>query len=553
MDKKTDISTCSWHRYAVDVDEGRIVASKANINACRRYLSDLKRDDIYFDLPKVNRAIRFITMLRHFKGKSAGEPFLLRPFQEFIVANLLGWYRTETGDRRFTSAYLEMARKSGKTALIAALAMYFFIADGEAGAEIDIAANNFEQANICFEFIEAFSRQLDPKGNSLKRYRTSVRLESNNSKVNVFSADAKGKDGFNASVGIIDEYHSAPNTGMRDVIKSSMGMRRNPILLTITSAGFDKTLPCYRLRTACLEILSGIKEDDSLFAMVFSLDEGDDWQDPAVWAKSNPNLGTTVSEKYLREQIQSAINNPEEESGVRTKNLGEWLSTHDIWIPEHYIRDCTETVNLEDYPEESCWIGADLGAVSDMTALTLLIRPEESERIIFKTIYYLPESSLTESPNKDRYLLWKRQGLLRITPGNVTDYDYITRDLLDINEKLLIRGVYYDQWNSTSWATQCTSEGLPMEPYSQSIGNFNRPTKEFERLCRARKIIIDNNEITRWMFANVSLKTDHNGNSKPNKGIGKDKKIDGVISMLTALGGFLSDNGAGPSITAIED
>lgn len=544
-----DMTDSAYYRYALDVAEGRMVACLFVRQACGRFLADFERDDLEFRPERVAKAVRFISMLKHFKGKNAGQPFVLEPFQEFIVANLVGWYWKESGDRRYTNAYIEMARKGGKTALIAALAMYYFISDGEAGAEIDIAANNLEQAKICFEFIQKYCRQLDPKGKALKVLRSSVELGANSSKVNVFSSDDKGKDGFNASVGIIDEYHSAPNTRMRDVIKSSMGMRRNPMLLTITSAGFDKTLPCYKLRTTCAEVLQGLKTDDSMFCIIFTLDDDDDWRDPSVWKKSNPNLGTTVSEKYLKEQVQSAVNNPTEELSVRTKNLGQWLSSVSIWIPERHILSSSRPVDIGKYPDEICWVGVDLGSVSDMTAVSLMVK--DGDTYVFKTYYYLPESALEESPNRDLYRIWKRLGLLNVTPGNVTDYQYITNDLVKAQETLTIRNVFYDPYNATSWATQCTDLGMPLEPYSQSIGNFNRPTKEFERLCLSGKVVIDDNEITRWMFANVELKMDHNGNCKPNKGAGREKKIDGVIAMLSALGGQLPESNIEPSIFVI--
>lgn len=538
MASKACITQEPYYRYAIGVAEGRITACLYVRQACRRFLSDLERPELVFYPEKAAHGIDFIGALKHFKGKASGRPFELEPFQAFIVANLLGWYWKETGDRRFTSAYIEMARKGGKTALIAALAMYYFIADGEAGAEIDIAANNLEQANICFDFIQEYSRQLDSKGKYLKVFRKSVRLDSTSSKVYVFSSDDKGKDGFNASVGIIDEYHSAQNTRMRDVIKSSMGMRSNPMLLTITSAGFDKTLPCYKLRTTCTEILAGLKTDDSMFCMIFGLDEGDDWRDPQVWVKSNPNLGKTVTEKYLREQVQSAINNPTEELSVRTKNLGEWLSSVDIWIPDRRIIGCTRKVELSEYSSRECWVGVDLGSVSDMTAVSAMIFDDEGLPV-FKTWYYLPEEALTTSPNRDKYREWKRAGLIKLTPGNVTDYQWITNDLVELSRIHYVAGVFYDPYNATSWATQCTELGLPLEPYSQNIGNFNRPTKEFERLCLGSRLVIDDNEITRWMFGNVELKMDHNGNAKPNKGISRERKIDGVIAMLSALGGQL--------------
>lgn len=541
----------NYYRYAREVEEGKIVACKPVRQACHRFLIDLKRQDLEFRERKADRGISFISRLKHFTGKASGKNFVLEPFQSFIVANLLGWYWRESGDRRFTSAYIEMARKGGKTALIAALAMYYFLGDGEDAAEIDIAANSYEQAKICFRFIQQYSRQLDRKGKELKVTRASVEMESNASFVNVFSSDDKGKDGFNASVGIIDEFHSARNTKMRDVIKSSMGMRRNPMLLTITSAGFDKTLPCYRLRTTCLEILEGLKEDDSVFCMIFTLDEGDDWKDPGVWIKSNPNLGKTVTEKYLREQVQSAINNPGDEPGVRTKNLGEWLSSSEVWIPERYILECCSKLEWGDFEGCDCWVGVDLASVSDMTAVSFMMKKPEDEKLYFKTLYFLPETALTESANRDMYGLWKRLGLLRITPGNVTDYQWIINALMEIDGIVTLQTIFYDQWNAISWATQCTELGLPLEIYSQNLGNFNKPTREFERLCRSGGVVVDDNEITRWMFENVCLKTDHNGNAKPNKGGGVAKKIDGVIAMLEALGGYLTTPGADVGVSAI--
>ncbi|MCH5241810.1 MAG: terminase large subunit [Muribaculaceae bacterium] len=532
--KKTD-----YYRYADKVAKGKICACLYVRQACERFICDLKRKDLIFRKDKVDRGLMFINTLKHFAGKSSGNPFILEPFQAFIVANLLGWYWKKTGFRRFTSAYIEMARKGGKTALIAALAMYFFLGDEEDAAEVDIAANDFDQAKICFSFIQQYSRQLDSKGKYLKVLRSSVEMPMNASKVNVFSGNDKGKDGFNASVGIIDEYHSAPNTRMRDVIKSSMGMRENPMLLTITSAGFDKTLPCYALRTTCAEILKGLKTDDSLFCIIFTLDEEDDWRDPGVWVKSNPNLGKTVTEKYLREQVNSAINNPGEELSVRTKNLGQWLSSADIWIPEHYIMGCSADVRLEDFEGADVWCGADLAVVDDMTAFTYMLKREDDPKLYFKTIYYLPESALNDSPNKDKYMGWKRNGFLKLTPGNVTDYQWITNDIMETSRGMMIHKIFYDRYNAVSWVTQCTELGLPMEEYSQTLGNFNRPTREFERLCRSDGLVIDNNPITRWMFTNVALKHDHNGNAKPDKGLGRARKIDGVISMLEALGGYL--------------
>lgn len=526
-----------YYHYVEDVLNGKIVVGELIKLACQRFKDDLQRQDIYFNESVVDNAINFIGTLKHFMGKSSGKHFKLEEWQQFIIANIVGWYWTDGNTRRFTSSYIEVSRKNGKTALAAALCLYYLIADGEDGAEVDLAANSKEQAKIAFEFCSSFSKQLDPKGKYLKPYRDNVQFALNNSKLKVFAADDSKLDGFNASFGLIDEYHAAKNSKVRDVIKSSMGMRNNPHLCTITTAGFDKTLPCYKLRSTSIEILNKLKTDDSMFIAIYSLDDKDDWTDKDNWVKCTPNLNVTVTSKYIKEQVQSAINNPSEEVGVKTKTLNLWCDVADVWLPESYIVKASKNIRLEDFRDCECYIGVDLSATSDLTAVSYLI--EKDNIYYFKTDYYLPESALVDKPDRETYKLWKQQGLITITAGNVTDYDYITNDIVAASNILNIQKIGYDKWNATQWAIHATEIGLPLEEYPQTMGNFNRPTKELERLILSGNTVIDNNEITRWCFRNVELKSDYNGNVKPNKGI-KSKKIDGVIAIIQALGMYLT-------------
>lgn len=526
-----------YYHYVEDVLNGKIVVGELIKLACQRFKDDLQRQDIYFNESVVDKAINFIGTLKHFMGKSSGKHFKLEEWQQFIIANIVGWYWTDGNTRRFTSSYIEVSRKNGKTALAAALCLYYLIADGEDGAEVDLAANSKEQAKIAFEFCSSFSKQLDPKGKYLKPYRDNVQFALNNSKLKVFAADDSKLDGFNASFGLIDEYHAAKNSKVRDVIKSSMGMRNNPHLCTITTAGFDKTLPCYKLRSTSIEILNKLKTDDSMFIAIYSLDDKDDWTDKDNWVKCTPNLNVTVTSKYIKEQVQSAINNPSEEVGVKTKTLNLWCDVADVWLPESYIVKASKDIHLEDFRDCECYIGVDLSATSDLTAVSYLI--EKDNIYYFKTDYYLPESALVDKPDREIYKLWKQQGLITITAGNVTDYDYITNDIVAASNILNIQKIGYDKWNATQWAIHATEIGLPLEEYPQTMGNFNRPTKELERLILSGNTVIDNNEITRWCFRNVELKSDYNGNVKPNKGI-KSKKIDGVIAIIQALGMYLT-------------
>lgn len=526
-----------YYHYVEDVLNGKIVVGELIKLACQRFKDDLQREDIYFNESVVDKAINFIGTLKHFMGKSSGKHFKLENWQQFIIANIVGWYWKDGNTRRFTSSYIEVSRKNGKTALAAALCLYYLIADGEDGAEVDLAANSKEQAKIAFEFCSSFSKQLDPKGKYLKPYRDNVQFALNNSKLKVFAADDSKLDGFNASFGLIDEYHAAKNSKVRDVIKSSMGMRNNPHLCTITTAGFDKTLPCYKLRSTSIEILNKLKTDDSMFIAIYSLDDKDNWTDKDNWVKCTPNLNVTVTSKYIKEQVQSAINNPSEEVGVKTKTLNLWCDVADVWLPESYIVKASKDIHLEDFRDCECYIGVDLSATSDLTAVSYLI--EKDNIYYFKTDYYLPESALVDKPDRKTYKLWKQQGLITITAGNVTDYDYITNDIVAASNILNIQKIGYDKWNATQWAIHATEIGLPLEEYPQTMGNFNRPTKELERLILSGNTVIDNNEITRWCFRNVELKSDYNGNVKPNKGI-KSKKIDGVIAIIQALGMYLT-------------
>ena len=526
-----------YYHYVEDVLNGKIVVGELIKLACQRFKDDLQREDIYFNESVVDKAINFIGTLKHFMGKSSGKHFKLENWQQFIIANIVGWYWKDGNTRRFTSSYIEVSRKNGKTALAAALCLYYLIADGEDGAEVDLAANSKEQAKIAFEFCSSFSKQLDPKGKYLKPYRDNVQFALNNSKLKVFAADDSKLDGFNASFGLIDEYHAAKNSKVRDVIKSSMGMRNNPHLCTITTAGFDKTLPCYKLRSTSIEILNKLKTDDSMFIAIYSLDDKDNWTDKDNWVKCTPNLNVTVTSKYIKEQVQSAINNPSEEVGVKTKTLNLWCDVADVWLPESYIVRASKDIHLEDFRDCECYIGVDLSATSDLTAVSYLI--EKDNIYYFKTDYYLPESALVDKPDRETYKLWKQQGLITITAGNVTDYDYITNAIVAASNILNIQKIGYDKWNATQWAIHATEIGLPLEEYPQTMGNFNRPTKELERLILSGNTVIDNNEITRWCFRNVELKSDYNGNVKPNKGI-KSKKIDGVIAIIQALGMYLT-------------
>lgn len=513
--KKIDIKKTEYYQYAQNVIKGKVVAGELIQLACKRFMSDLKRKDLVFKADKVENFLKFSKCLKHFKGSAAGTNFHLEPWQQFIAANILGFYWKDDDVRRYTTSIVCMSRKSGKTALSALFCLWFMLFDGEEGSEVDLAANSLEQANVAFEFCEMYARQLDPQGRDLRTNRKQIYLKGTASKINVFASDASKLDGFNAHFALIDEMHSAKDTKMIDVLRSSMGQRKQPHLMVISTSGFDLTSPFHRMCQVGEEILRGTKTDDSQFLALYHMDENDDWKDEKNWVKSNPNLGITVTKKYLRDQVVEATNNPSSEVGILTKNFNVWCRTSDIWIPDKYVLECMkDKFDLSKFKgNDDIYVtqGTDFSAVSDLTALATVVVDENNE-IWAKLHYYIPQQATIESPNRDKYKQWEREGYCTISEGNVTDLDLITKDIVKINNDIPITKIFYDAWMSLTWAVKATEMGLPIEPCSQSIGNFSKGTKELEKLIRSNKIHIDNNPITLWMFRNVQIKTDFNGN-----------------------------------------
>lgn len=522
-----------YQDYARDVVSGKIVSCLYVKQACKRYLDFF--DKYEFREDKVDRVVNFISKLKHYTGSHNGKPFKLQPYQEWIVASIFGFYFPGTDIRVTKYVYIELARKSGKTALMAAICLYMLIADGENGSEVELVANSAKQAKIAFTMCSTFLGGIDKKGKYFKRYRDSIKFDETKSILQVLSSDASGNDGYNSYCFLLDECHEQPDSKLWDVMCSSQGMRKNPLAMIITTAGFNKFGFCYSYRNTCLNILSGISTQDSQFTAIYTLDEGDDWKDKKNWVKANPSLGVTVQEDYLAQQVSQAQNNTSLEVGIRTKNFNQWVSSQDIWINNDLLLESTKDISLDDLssPFAQGYVGIDLASVSDLTALSVMVQKEE--KYYFKTYYYLPQSALANNSNCELYKEWKRKGYLTVTPGNVTDYDYVLKDLLEISKKIPIQKIAYDAYNATQFAINATEQNLPLEPFSQALWNFNKCTKDFERLIKCHNVVLDNNEITRYCFANVSLKFDHNDNCKPVKQEAM-QKIDGVIAILQALG-----------------
>ena len=508
--------------------------------AVERYYADLDRAlDMgrYFDKRAAMRAIRFIEKLKHTKGEWAGQRFRLEPWQQFVLWNIFGWKNAD-GTRRFRYAYIEIARKNGKTALSAGIGLYMLFADGESRPEVYSAATVKDQAKICFSDAVEIVKATDLK-NYLTPYRNSIVYELKGGTMKPLSSDYGTHDGLNPSCGIIDEFHAHKDSGMFDVIKSAFGARRQPLMFIITTAGFDKSGVCYAYRENVIKVLRGVNEDDSLFGIIYTLDDKSEWDDPKMWIKANPNLGVSLSADYLADQVKDAKNRPEAVRNVMTKNVDLWVDAERTWILDDVWQKCIGTTDPADLKGCACWGGLDLSNVSDITAYVLLFH--ENDRFQLLPYFWIPEEKMLEKIRKENinYDKWAAEGYVTVTPGNVIDYDFVKADILRIVADYDLRTSAYDRWNSSQTIIDLQNEGMECNPFGQGYGSMSAPTKEFEKLVLTGKIEHFGNPVLRWMLASTLVKTDPAGNIKPDKEK-STQKIDGIVAAIMALGEWMT-------------
>lgn len=535
-------------QYVEDILNRRIASCEAVFLACKQFKERFKRDDIYFDYEDVDKRIKFVSKMKHWTGVHNGKNFILLPWQQFAFAGIFGWKWSDNNTRVTKNVLIMPVRKNGKTTLMAAIALVMCTIDGENGAECDFIANSRAQANLGFNACKNLAESIDPRKMVYQRYRDTIKVPHTKSIIQVLCSDSMALDGYNSSCTLLDEFHAAKDWELYNVMKSSQGMRLQPLTIVCTTAGFLLDgFPLYEMRKVCMDILKGNKTDDTQFSLIYELDEKDDYTDKKNWIKCCPSLNHTVFESYVEDQVQAAHNNTALELGVKTKNFNIFCQSIETWIPNDYIKACMQQVDLQDFKDLPCYGAADLSSVSDLTCTTVLFPPDESrekwpDKFVFKTNLYIPYSALDESVNKNIYKNWITRKEAILTEGNVVDYDQILKDQVEFMQNNPYSLYTYDKWNATQWAINATQEGIPLEPYSQALGNFNQPTKYMEMLIRSGKCIIDYNTAVLWCFNNVRLKVDYNDNVKPDKNT-KEQKIDPVISMCMALGGYLSENG----------
>lgn len=527
--------------YAEQVLSGGILTCEFVQLAIKRYFSDFEvalEKGWYFDRKAAARAIKFIESLKHTKGEWAGRKFILEPWQQFVVWNIFGW-KLADGTRRFRYVYIEIARKNGKTALSSGIGLYMLFADGESRPEVYSAATVKDQAKICFADAVEIVKATDLK-NYITPYRNSIVYELKGGQFKPLSSDYGTHDGLNPSCGIIDEFHAHKDSGMFDVIKSAFGARRQPLMFIITTAGFNKAGACYAYRDNVIKVLRGVNQDDTLFGMIYTLDANEEWDNPKMWIKSNPNLGVSLSVDYLAGEIKDAKNRPEAVRNVMTKNVNLWVDAEKTWILDEVWQKCDGLSRVEDLKDCDCWGGLDLSNVSDITAFILLFN--ENNRFQLLPFFWIPEEKMLEKIRKENinYDHWVRQGFVKVTPGNITDYDFVKADILKIAADYNLKSTAYDRWNSSQTIIDLSNEGLIFNPFGQGYGSMSAPTKQFEALVLSGQIEHFGNPVLRWMLSSTLVKIDPAGNIKPDKEK-STQKIDGIVASIMALGEWMTD------------
>lgn len=526
--------------YPWDVLDGKILACENIKLACKRFMDFLDMKDRYFDVGDVERTIRFFQRFRHFTGQYNNKPFILQEWQKFMICGIYGFKWKKDNTRVTRTFILSVSRKQGKTSCISIMAIKALLEENN--AQVIVAANSASQASILFKMASSYLKSLGGKVDKLfRRFRDRIMFDKTDSSMRVVSADASRLDGLNCNFAVVDEISQAPNSDVYDVLESSMGSRQQPLMCCCTTRSNNQSGFYKELEQSGIDVMRGLKQDDSVFCLVYTLDDGDDCEDEKVWKKCSPNLGISVSEDFYRQQITKMKNNPSQTTAIMTKVFNVWTSTSNVWIPQSYTFKVMDKVRMDDFKDKLLYLSFDLASTSDLTCLSAMY--EDNGTYYFKNWYYLPQEALKTSTNKDNYKKWQRQGFLTVTQGNVTDYDYVMNDIqkLQDNSEGIVR-ISYDSWNATDFTIRLTESGFNMKPYSQSIGSMNRPTKAIERLIiEGKNIVIDKNPITLFCFENSVPKPDYNDNIKIIKE-SYENKIDGVIAIIMNYGGFQEEN-----------
>ena len=528
-------------RWCAGVKSGAVPSCKYVKKAVERWEADLEREDLFFDEKAFNRFVRFAREFKHYKGAMAGQRFEPEDWQLFIMANVIGLKRRETGLRKYTYADIYVPRKNGKTFLAAIFAAFFLLKDGEAGPEVYTAAVDQQQARLCYDASAELIRA-SIFGPDTRPYQWGMKSKTNSGVFKPLSKDTKNKDGLNIHAAICDERHAWPTTEIYDVIKTGMGARSQPMLMSISTAGTDTSNPYFADIETYKDILSGLKQKDNHFLLLFTPDEGDSWDDPQTWVKVNPNLGISLSWDYMRSECEEAkLRGGTYLVAFQTKNLNMWVDAPTVWIPDEDVVLNNAPFDEVQLQGAECYVGLDLASKADISAVCLFF----PKFMVAKFVFVVPEAKVREVEDRVDYRLWQQQGWLVAVPGKVLDEDWFVDYLLRALQPYRVKCLAYDPWAMWNILPKLRVYQDQLMEYQQSIRYMSVPTKWIQSEVLQHHLNFLGSPVIRWMFSNVVIYIDPNANVKLDKARSRNK-IDGVVALADAVGGWLNKTAGKP-------
>lgn len=545
-------------QYANDVRSGKIITGKKIKKAVKRFFDWIETAEAKgyeLDHKKGMLAVNFFpTFLNHTKGKMAGKPFVLAPFQQFTMYNVFGWTNISNGYRRINTVYDKRAKKNGKTAEMAGMALLTMSFDCENEAEIYVGATKEEQAKLCWEqakmFIESPLANPALKKMGFYTMQKVIGFKKWNSKMRALGGDSKTQDGINCHVGIIDEYHAHKDDTVKENLESSTVQRTQALIYHITTAGSNVQSACKRYEDSVIEVLEGRNVDDHLWIMIHDIDQEDlktdeSWENKDLWIKANPLLGNGLDIDAIEKEFIKALNQPSKIRNFKTKNLNMWVDQQFDWIQtEIWNKNKVDVIPMEKFTKFSSYGGLDLSKTRDLTAFMALSEPDEEENQYIKIWMFMPKDTIVVRSKEDRipYQYWADMGYIIATPGNVVDYNVIEDTIKSEWNNLNIIRMGFDPYNATQITQNLFADGYNVSEFSQGIGTISTPTKEFERRVYKGKIKHDGNPVLAWMLASCDIYTDANLNIKVHKGRSSvnGHRVDGIIATIIALGESMS-------------
>lgn len=476
----------------------------------------------------------FERYLRHSKGIWAGSRFELLSWQRQAVREIFGTLRPD-GLRQYRTAFIGLPRKNGKSSFAAGVALYMLLADGEPGAEVYSCAADKQQAAIVFQQAADMVRASPALRKRCRVYRRAIEVPSTGSIYRVLSSDAPHQHGLNASAVIFDELHAQPDRELWDVMTTSMGARRQPLMLAITTAGWDSDSICREVWNYAEAVKAGTIKDDSFYSLVFAADPEDRWDDPATWRKANPSLGVTVTEEYLAQEAEKARHSPAYQNTFRRLYLNQWTQQETRWLDLDRWDASAGVVDPGALVGQECYGGLDLSTTTDLTAFALLFPQRDGSYMVLPE-FWVPGDTAARADKRDRvpYTAWARDGYLHLTPGNVVDYQAVAARIKELSGRYRIREIAYDRWNASALVQQLQEDGATMVPTGMGFASMSAPAKELEALMLQKKLHHGGHPVLRWCAANVAVEMDAAGNIKPSKAKSTER-IDGIVATILAL------------------